>query len=45
MERLQFIGLEPVLRDSKNVVLVKELVGEVSVDFKPLTLRHPTLRC
>ena len=31
--RLQFVGLEPVLGDSKNVVLVEELVGIVSVGF------------
>ena len=33
MERLQFVSLEPVLRDSKDVVLVKELVGIVGVGF------------
>ena len=33
MERLQFVNLEPVFRDSKDVVLVKELVGIVGVGF------------
>ena len=33
MERLQFVSLEPVFRDSKDVVLVKELVGIVGVGF------------
>ena len=31
MERLQFIALEPVLGDSKNVTLIEELVGVVIV--------------
>ena len=33
MEGLQFVGVEPVLGDSKDVVLVKELVGIVGVGF------------
>ena len=35
MEGLQLVGVEPVLGDSKDVVLVKELVGIVGVGFKP----------
>ena len=31
---MQFVGVEPVLRDSKDVVLVKELVGIVGVGFR-----------
>ena len=34
LEGLQFVGVEPVLGDSKDVVLVKELVGIVGVGFK-----------
>ena len=33
MERLQFIGLEPVLGVCKDVVLVKKLMGIVGVGF------------
>ena len=33
MEGLQLVGVEPVFGDSKDVVLVKELVGIVGVGF------------